>query len=66
MTRTELHAMVDRLPDASIDEAARALKEVAESDEIDAAEETALDEGLDEASRKKGRPLEDVLSELEL
>jgi hypothetical protein len=66
MTRTELHAMVDRLPDASIDEAARALKEVAEPDDIDATEETALDEGLEQARSGKGRPLEDVLRELEL
>lgn len=66
MTRSELHALVDRLPEASIDEAARALRDVADSGHIDAAKASVLDEGLEQARRREGRPLEEVLHELGL
>ncbi len=66
MTREQLHALVDSLPTAAIDEAGQALREVAESEELSADEIASLDEGLAEARSGQGRPAEDVLAELKL
>jgi predicted transcriptional regulator len=66
VTREQLHALVDSLPTAAIDEAAQALREVAESEELSAEEIALLDEGLAEARSGQGRPAEDVLADLKL
>jgi hypothetical protein len=66
MTRGELHAMIDRLPDASISEAAEALREVVDHGVVAESEARALNEGLAQARRGEGRALSDVLADLQL
>jgi|GEM_PF-5919345 len=69
MTRQDVHALIDELPEEQLDSVAALIVEVvaAPDDEpLTPDERLELDDGLREARARLGRPARDVLVDLDL